>query len=81
VTAHIVDAAAGERQARVVELMLRAQDELVAGFEALEDAAAGDANGADLGAGRFGNHTWTRPTGGDGGPGGGAGRAAAAGRA
>jgi coproporphyrinogen III oxidase len=83
VTTHIVDAAAGERQARVVELMLRAQDELVAGFEALEDAAAGDANGADLGAGRFGNHTWTRPTGaagGDGGPGG-EGRSGGGGRA
>jgi coproporphyrinogen III oxidase len=67
VTTHLLDAAAGERQARVVERMLRAQDELVAGLEALEDTAAGEANGDGRAAGRFGSHTWTRPAAPDGG--------------
>jgi coproporphyrinogen III oxidase len=65
------------RRARVVDLMLQGQAALVAGFEALEDAAAADASagGAPLGpdelaadapAGRFGVHAWTRPEGGGG---------------
>jgi coproporphyrinogen III oxidase len=76
VTAHLLEAASGERQARVIERMLVAQDDLVAGFEAIEDAAAAEAaaaapSSAGATAGRFGSHGWTRPPGAAGTPGGG----------
>ena len=62
-TAPIAINATSARQGRVVEMMARAQDALVAGFERLEDAASADAGGT---AGRFGVHAWARPGGGGG---------------
>jgi coproporphyrinogen III oxidase len=60
VTGPFAGAAPDDRGAGVVDLMLRAQAALVAGFEGLEDAAGPGPGG------RFGVHEWRRPEGGGG---------------
>lgn len=78
-TVPFAPATMSERQARVLRLMLAAQDQLIAGFEEVESAAAaeeadtlGGASVAAPGAAaggppvRFGRHVWTRPAGGGG---------------